>query len=506
MRFSEKLDFLMNITKTSNSALAHSIALDASYISRLRTGKRLLPKNNGVIQGMAAWFARRCTEEYQQKTITGALKIAPGDGINLQVEIYRWLLAEKEESGETVGQFLGSLSAMKGRAAPETGEGGSEPAFSRDETAVYYGVEGKRQAVQYFLSEVISLDKPHMLLLFSDEETSWMTDDPVFARQWAALMFQTLARRHRIKIIHTISRDLDEMLSAIGQWLPLYMAGTIEPYFYPKKRDGVFRRTLFIAPGTAALVSNSVGVQTARAANVLYRNPAVVAAYEEEFYQYLRLCRPLMRIFNAKDREDCLLTLAEFEKEQGNALVKTESLSLLTIPEEVFSQMLSRAEAPAPELLGFHRFRAENLRQLLLKYDFTEIVVLPEPEAVMAGKVKVALSDMLGGGAIYYTPGEYLLHLQNIIKLLNTYENYHVHFVKGPIEDRYSVYVKEELGAIVAKTSQPPVVLAMSEGNMTASFWDYLISTIGEKAYENPDNKAVIASLQAYLKKLDNQS
>ena len=42
MRFSEKLDYLMKVTNTTNSALASSTSLDASYISRLRRGVRNL--------------------------------------------------------------------------------------------------------------------------------------------------------------------------------------------------------------------------------------------------------------------------------------------------------------------------------------------------------------------------------------------------------------------------------------------------------------------------------
>ena len=75
-----------------------------------------------------------------------------------------------------------------------------------------------------------------------------MTADADYAQLWARLMVRVLTRGNRIKIIHTISRDLGEMLSAISQWMPLYMIGAIEPYFYPKKRDGIFKRTLFIAP------------------------------------------------------------------------------------------------------------------------------------------------------------------------------------------------------------------------------------------------------------------
>lgn len=49
--FSEKLDLLMNITKTRNNVLAHAVSLDASHVSRLRRGGRALPKNKGFLEG-----------------------------------------------------------------------------------------------------------------------------------------------------------------------------------------------------------------------------------------------------------------------------------------------------------------------------------------------------------------------------------------------------------------------------------------------------------------------
>jgi hypothetical protein len=64
------------------------------------------------------------------------------------------------------------------------------------------------------------------------------------------------------------------------------------------------------------------------------------------------------------------------------------------------------------------------------------------------------------------------------------------------------VYAREELGVIVAKTSQLPVVLAMSEGNMTAAFWDFLKGMVGERAYTAADKEEAINLLGNYLQKL----
>jgi transcriptional regulator with XRE-family HTH domain len=69
MNFNEKLDFLMNITKTKNSDLAMYTSLDSSYISRLRRGKRKLSKSENYVQSMADYFGKSIKEDYQKKTI-----------------------------------------------------------------------------------------------------------------------------------------------------------------------------------------------------------------------------------------------------------------------------------------------------------------------------------------------------------------------------------------------------------------------------------------------------
>lgn len=501
MTFSEKLDFLMDITKTSNSALAHSVSLDASYISRLRSGKRLMPKDGHMIQGMAVFLARRATEDYQKKALSDALKVTSlqGNSSLLADEIVNWLIHDDTDRKEQVGRFLSGFSGMTRRQTTALPSENCRSSFPNEPISIYYGVEGKRRAAEYFLSEVAAQETPRTLLLFSDEGTAWMTEDPAFTQRWAELMIRVLSRGNRIKIIHTISRDLDEMLNAISQWMPLYMSGSIEPYFYPKKRDGVFKRTLFIAPETAAVISSSVGNQVSVAANVLYRDRNAVASFAEEFLQYLRLCRPLMRIFTVQEQEECYATLAEFERGQADTLIKTESLSLLTMPEILLAQILKRSGIDESGKASIHEIRRQVFLDNLQSNRFTEIISLPDIETVKSGTVKISMSDMLGGGAVYYTPEEFAAHLEHILALLASCENYHVYLVDRPTEERYMVYAREDLGVIAAKTSQPPVVLAINEGNMTATFWDFLKSIIGEKAYATPQKEAVVTALWDYF-------
>lgn len=504
MQFSDKLDFLMNITKTTNSALALNTRIDASHISRLRRGQRGALKDSASINAMASYFARHCEEEFQRKAVYEALDLNPydSDAGKLSALIAQWLSEANKNDVATVGNFLSGFSNPTVRQPLPSVKMPKNISHEDPPISVFYGVDGKRQAVIQFLTDVLARSKPNTLLLFSDEPTDWMTVDRDFAIRWATLMFQVLAKGNKITVIHTISRDLDEMLNAINQWMPLYMTGAIAPYFYPKKRDGIFRQTLFIAPNDRAVISRSVGDMLNQAANLFFKDSTAIKAFEEEYKQYLSLCKPLMRIYTAKDEKAYFDTLLEFEKEKSDAIIKTESLSLLTMPETVTRQIASRIGDIGSVLIDSRKHRIALLDTLLKTNRFSEIIRLPEIGTVMASEVKVASSDMLSSGAAYYTPEEYTLHLEHLVELLEFYHNFHVYLSRETTDERYMVYAKEDLGTIVAKASTPPVVLAMNEHNMTAAFWDFMKHLAEDKTNRTSGKMETIKKLNDYILQL----
>lgn len=504
MTFSEKLDFLMNITKTSNSSLAIAANVDPSYISRLRTGKRLMPKDDHIIQSMSVFLARQFKEDIQKKVLFDTLKPStlPKDIDSLALQLTFWLANEDADSDGNKYRFFNTLSTDRNESENGDAEISSKVQVPKEDVSIYYGVEGKRQAAEYFLTEVSLCETPQTLLLYSDEDTSWMTDDPAYARKWSELMVKVISRGNRIKIIHTISRNLDEMLSAITQWLPLYMSGLIEPYYYPKKRDGIFKRTLFIAPKTAAVVSNSVGEQVSSAANLLYRNEKAINAFSEEFMQYLRLCKSLVQVFTAKEQHKLRIMLTEFEESKTNSIIKTESLSLLTMPQSILMGILKRSEADNYGDTSLLTMRYDNFLETLKSNKFIELICLPAVDLVKNGCVEVSSSHILKKGGIRYTKEEFIAHLEHIVTLLKTFENYHIHLIDNSNAHPYTVYIKEELGVIITNHLEPPVVLAVTENNMIAAFWDSLKNTVGEETEKNSQKAETISKLKEYIQQL----
>lgn len=508
MNFGEKLDFLMKITNTSNSALALYTSLDASYISRLRRGVRSLPKNENYVPLMADYFAKHCLENYQIKALRDQLpnSYAVSDNWSGNARsITIWLQEDKDRPLDAVQGLLDIMDDFQFKKPHDwtSVENCEYPKTKNSLISIHYGVLGKQEASLAFLSSVIDHNEPQTLLLYSDESFDWLSQNPDYAARWAALMSQIIAQGNRVRMIHTVSRNLDEMLAGISKWIPLYMTGAIEPYYYPKKRDGLFKRTLFIAPESSAVISNSVGNMEDKAANFLIKDKKAVKALAGEYNSLLALCRPLMRIFTPADSQAYNSILGEFEKESADAIVKTESFSILTMPEAVIGEIITRmGKAGGRELADYLRSRKQNFTEHLLTHNFTEIVTIPALDKIIEGRLRIALSDTLSTQDIFYSLDELILHLESIVTLLQTCPNYHIYIDTMNKNESFMLYAKEDVGAIVAKTSAPAITFAINEGNMTAAFWDYLNGNINRIVNTQLSKSATIKRLQSLIEQL----
>ncbi len=163
---------------------------------------------------------------------------------------------------------------------------------------------------------------------------------------------------------------------------------------------------------------------------------------------------------------------------------------------------MARMGLSQEDLMILGKQRKQLFETNILNNDFTEIIHLFNADEMKRGQIKVAFSEMLCGDGIYYTPEEYILHLEHLIELLGKYDHFHIHLIQEEAATNDMVYVKEEIGAIVAKTSAPPVVLAINESNLTAAFWDFLRILPVEKACSSPDNAETAKKLSAYIGQL----
>jgi hypothetical protein len=505
--FNEKLDLLMNILKVSNSALARHVSLDPSYISRLRNGHRQPSFEADYLDDMVEYLVKNCKDTYQKETINKLLGIRDLDDVSIKLYetlMYEWLIVKDDR--EHIESFLDQVTDFKfNRSVSKENQRAQVLDLSKDPIkngSIYYGFDGKRKAVLIFLQKVLENSKPQKIYLLSEEKMDWLTEDPSFTKKWSVLLGQVVAQGNQIKIIHNINRSFDEMITAIKQWLPIYMTGAIEPYYYPKMRDRVFKKTLFIAEQTIAITADTVGEFNKNQANILYTDEEMIKALIKEFNYYLELCRPLMMVYTQRNMKEYFQTLDEFESEQASSILKSNGLSVLTLPKSVL-EALALEEKTSMDLIKLHEKRTIAFKENLKSSEFTEIIHLPSLEAIQNNKVSINFSNLLNEGAYKYTLSTYKKHLENILVLYKNNTNYKLYIHKKNADSKHVAYVKEEVGLLVAKVSQPPVIFAINESNMTLAFWDYLKEATRQMAKKQGHRKKVIELLEKEINAID---
>ncbi len=345
----EKLDFLMSLTNTKNASLGHALNFDPSYISRIRTGKRGLPKGQPFVEPASVFFARAIREDYQKEAAIKELRLAtpwPQDERSTAQILMIWLSGRfrTPQDEQRMEDALASLksSFAENDAADVSYVPGKGSAAS---SLAFFGNAGKRDAVITFLEDLVQTGKAHTLLLFSDEDMSWMYEDESFIHTWLILMQQLIGQGSRIRIIHSLGRSAGDMWEAVRCWLPLYGTGAVEPWYCPRLRDGIFRRTEFIAQGHSAVFASSIPGQTDDPLNLLIRDRESAETMQKEFEAFLALCKPLMDIYRPEKAEE-LKELQDALQNTPGELLTAESNGMKILLKRGIASLVVKEDPP----------------------------------------------------------------------------------------------------------------------------------------------------------------
>lgn len=498
----KKLDFLMQITGTSNAMLGRALNFDSSHISRIRADKRGVPHKQPFTDPAAAYFAKALAQSDKQDM---AAKVICPDASwpekqeDAAVLISSWLAAP-ENSGLPADRLLFSSSSQN----PFLQMFADNNPANRHGTAFFYGNSGKREATLLFLSALCDMETPPMLLLYSDEDMGWFSEDPAFVTQWGLMLARYLSNGGKIRIIHNVGRDLHEMLTALQKWMPLYMYGEIEAYYYPKLRDQFLRRTLFIAKYHSALISDSIGSRTDGMANMLITHVDAAKAFALEFENMLSQCSPLMRTYRETNILQLFAELSVFENTCSPLITMGPIPPIHSLPEAVAQGMETRC-AHKPYLYEnqglVHRALTarKNLTTLLSAgHTVTDILCLPDISTVWTGKLFVPMCDFLGLPGLAYTVAEFAVQLRSIVSLLRSRENYHV-ILTTQIAENVLILCKNEVGAFVFPATPHGIVFGINERDLTLSLWEFL-----NRTQASADREQTILQIENYIDRLLN--
>ena len=478
-----RLDLLMNLTGTSNGELGKALNFDTSYISRIRTGKRGIPRHQPFVEPASRFFAVKLSENTMLRSVAAFLISPetpwPADAETAAARIAGWLRFDIGDGYKVVEHFLKVFTSVPLPICQPLNETLPLP---QPETTGFLGNEGKRQAMELFVNDMVSAEgDSSQVLFYSDEDLTWLTEDRNYHKSWSQKGINYLLNGGRICLIHTANRELSEVFTEMEFFMPFYMCGNVEPYYCPVLLDGIFRRTMCILSGRRALAGQSIGEDTARSTSFLISNAATLRAMEYDYRRFLSMCKPVMRIVDP-DNAAALDSLSDFFQRRCDMIHAGRTPMLGTIPESVIKSMEQRHS----ETLRVKQIRqcvAVLTEKLEAGISVTEILNLPSIQDIRSGFIPLVFSTSLGCRNLTYTPAELRLQLIHVIQLLEQYPNYHVVLTTG-LAENLDMLVAEE-AALLVRLDAGAKAFFFPMNRAATALWNYMEFYTGRENRES---------------------
>lgn len=488
--FSEKLNALMEAFDISNIKLAQVMHIDASLVSRFRTGMRVPTASSWFPEQFCQWLVKK-TKSYLYENIKELLSPLIGDSVpkkanELKKKLLEWMQSEPE-TDETIitSSFLDKLNSYEPIYEVPANFVESFPIIpdSQPDSEIFYGIEGLRKAVIQFLTIAATQEEPGTLFLYSDQPMDWMTEDSEFAKLWASLMSMVLYRKNQIYIIHNIHRSLSEMFDAIQKWIPLYMTGLIKPYYFNSKQNGNFCQTKFILSEKCSINSSFVYGTQDSAEYEFCTEKSRVDYHCRQFNELLSNSHSLVNVFSLRNPDDFRSFTQAPIKKSGHEIHLRYTMPISTMPDETFERILLRSNLSPEEKAFAEEYRNNNVAELknsLKKYSITDLIAIPDKNDIKSHKIKIDLPKPIIGKTLFYEEAEFSSHMANIKRLLLDNENYHLYILpESPFENVF-ISVLGEAQSIVVKVDNHATLFLFNHPLMNRAFSSYL-NSIAEK-------------------------
>lgn len=491
--FGEKLDAVMELTELSNIRLGRLVNVDPSYISRFRNGLRSPKSNRETTDAICSVLTERARERNQMPQLAALMSVAVDslrdeeDAVSL---LRCWLFdTDRADDSSVVETLLENIDAFtfEPKLPPMLFSSVLEETAQVAERDAYFGAEGLREAVLRFLGSAIRAHAK-VLYLYSDQSTEWM-EDTAFRVKWAMLMMECVKQGIHIIIIHNIDRDLDEMIGAITNWLPLYMSGMIESYYCKKEKNARFSNTLFLCPNVACIkASNVVGQEAQHGVYPYQTEVSLLDAAQFAYDGLLATSKRLVKIY-----ENASTEILSQIGDTGMTMLGT-TLSLATMGEDTLVRVLTRCDADQDDqesVQSAWRARRQLLERNLQSGYVHECVPVADDEQLFDDQIPIDLP----GISLFYTPQEYASHIRDVLRLSEEHPNYRLCVLPDVPFENTQIVISEH--AVAVKRIKPPqITFFISHPTMCEAFSAYAERI---KSQYKQDKISLRQTLERYL-------
>lgn len=446
-----KLNICMTALNISARELAKAIYVDYTLVSKWNNSKRMLSPRSVHLKKIVDYFIF-IDNLLGQKILKGILK-------------ENFSKAELENSE--------NLESLLSRYLTENNIKNKDKHIN--EYKVYLGNEGRREAVIEILDLVFSSDGKKQLLLVSQEDMSWLTEDREFLNVWEQKLKQLLLNGNKIKIIHWVDRHPDSLASIYSKWLPMHLSGALESFYMPLYSEIKQKQTLFIVNDEFALIGNCIDNTSLTRYTACFYDSVSVKHYERVYLSMLSNCLKLFEDYGSNNSDDFWSMILRYGTKNSNSYLIADTPFFISLPPEILEPILVENgvdKATIEKCLSFSKsineYSANNCtKHILSLYKIEQL-----------GKKDHFLSPELTyftGKDIYITNSYYKKQLIYLADKLKADKNYEVCLLRDAQKSKIlsaNLCILQN-SVVVGWTDSPTFAVSVSEPTLVSAAFQF---------------------------------
>ena len=325
--FVANFNTLLTELKISTSEIAKAIGYDTSFISKIKNKTRKPSDIDKFIDEIGNYLYDNFSDEEGKKnvsTLLGCSLSKLNDEDSFKSQLVKWITSAQEDHNDLVNRFLSTLDTFNlndyiGMDFSKI-KVPSSPIILKT-SKIYYGSEGRKEAESEFLKTTLMSKSKDPIYFYNDLPMYEAANDEAFKKNWMKAITMVLKKGLHLNIIHNIDRPMAEMLLGIESWIPVYMTGSINPYYFKNPPSNIFTGS-YMSSG-ACILSGECMQDDLEKSRFYFTNKKEEIDYYNEKGKYLvSKAKPLMSIYKEENKDEYQEFLKSKENENTEHIKK----------------------------------------------------------------------------------------------------------------------------------------------------------------------------------------
>ena len=322
--FIENFNLMQKELNITTIDISRATGYDSSFISRMKNKERKPSDIETFIDKLGDYIISICQNKERKSSLAYIFNCTTNELQDNTIfkEIFtKWLCSKHiNKKDDDVLNFLTKLDTFNLNDYISTDyskiKAPTVPVVFKS-SKMYFGIEGRKQAEGEFLKTTLLSKSNEPIFFYSDLPITQAGEDEEFKKKWVYAMTVLLKRGLHLNMVHNLNRPVNELLLGLENWIPIYMTGSISPYYFKNPPSNFFNISQCTS-GSIALTSECINYNEKKSRFYLTTKKDEVAFEKEKAKYILSKATPLMDIYKEKDEEK----FNEFMKKQEKTNIK----------------------------------------------------------------------------------------------------------------------------------------------------------------------------------------